>query len=342
MRRLFCATVSILFLMSVMGLFQGPAPASAEKLPRIIVLGANPTGSLFHSMAVGIGKVVGEHTPMKIEILPQGASVWFPMMTTEEVQFGIDNPGDILAAYTGSDIYKKATKGKGYPIRTLLLGCPMGLALVVPGDSDIKTPKDIIGKRIPTDYGAFYTSTLTVRALLANFGLTDKDVKAMKVTGYVDGVRALIEGRADITFGSIGSGIIEELKSAKGARYLSVDNSPEAVKRMQEVHPGYYVTKVKPGPAGVTDGMYALAKDVTLVVPTDLSEAVAYAITKALWENYKELAPLHPKLKSWTPDRFASTHAVIPYHEGSIKFFKEKGVWTKELEERQKQLLKIK
>jgi TRAP-type uncharacterized transport system substrate-binding protein len=85
-----------------------------------------------------------------------------------------------------------------------------------------------------------------------------------------------------------------------------------------------------------------MGKDITLIAGMHLSDDVAYHITKALWENYKELAPIHPRLKFWTANRFASTRAVVPYHPGSITFYKEKGVWTKELEEHQKKLLAIK
>ena len=85
-----------------------------------------------------------------------------------------------------------------------------------------------------------------------------------------------------------------------------------------------------------------MGKDITLVASERLSDDIAYHITKALWENYQELAPIHPRLKFWTPDRFASVRAVVPYHPGSIKLYQEKGVWTKELEEHQKKLLAIK
>ena len=112
--------------------------------------------------------------------------------------------------------------------------------------------------------------------------------------------------------------------------------------RMKKVHPGYYPINVKPGPPGVDKETTVLGKDITLACPEQLPDDVAYHITKALWENYQELAPIHPALKLWTPDRFASTRAVVPYHPGSIKWYKEKGVWNKELEEHQKELLTIK
>lgn len=315
---------------------------SAGPLPKIIVHGANPPGSLFYVLGAGIAKVVSAHTPMKVEVFPQGGTVWYPMLESGEVQFGINVPGDILTAYMGESIYEKPTKGKGFDLRTLMLGSPLQVGLLVPGDSKIMGAQDIKGKRMPVDYGTFYSTTLTARALLANYGLSPSDVKAVPVTSYPSGVRAVIEGRADLAVGSVGSGITRELKTAKGARYLDLDTSPEAVVRMKNVHPGYYPINAKAGLPGLAKKTVVMGKDITLVCATRLSDDVAYSITKALWENYKELAPVHPRLKFWTPDRFASTRAVVPYHPGSIKWYKEKGVWTKELEEHQKKLLGIK
>ncbi|MFH1122955.1 MAG: TAXI family TRAP transporter solute-binding subunit [Pseudomonadota bacterium] len=342
MKRQIHRTVSIgVFAILVIMLSTAPR-VTAESLPKKIVLGGNPPGSLFYVMAAGMAKVISAHTPMKVEVFPQGGTVWYPMLESREVDFGINVPGDILTAYTGEAIYKEPTKGKGFDLRTLMLGSPLMVGLLVPDNSAVKGVKDIRGKRIPVDYGAFYSATLTVRALLANAGLTDKDVKGLTVTTYDAGVRALIEGRADLAMGSVGSGITQELKTAKGAHYLDVDTSAEAVAKMREVHPGYYPIKAKPGQAGLVKETMLMGKDITLVAGMHVSDDMAYHITKALWENYKEMAPVHPSLKLWTSDRFASTRAVVPYHEGSIKLYKEKGAWTKELEEHQKKLLAIK
>lgn len=342
MKRQIRRTVSIGVLVSLVIILSMTPQVRAESLPKKIVLGGNPPGSLFYVMAAGIAKVISAHTPMKVEVFPQGGTVWYPMMESREVDFGINVPGDILAAYKGEAIYEKPTKGKGFEMRTLMLGSPLMVGLLVPGNSDIKEAKDVRGKKLPVNYGAFYSATLTVRALLANAGLTYEDVNGLTVTTYVAGVRALIEGRADVTMGSVGSGITKELKTARGARYLDVYTFPEAVARMQKVHPGYYPIKAKPGPAGLDKETMLMGKDITLVAGPHLPGEVAYYITKALWENYKELAPVHPRLKFWTPNRFASTRAVVPYHPGAIKFYKEKRVWTKELEEHQKKLLIIK
>lgn len=342
MKRMFHLKTALGLCLVVMLPFAVIPVGLAAPLPKTIVLGANPPGTLFYAMAAGLAKSISAHSAMKVELFPQGGTVWYPMLESGEVHFGINVPGDILAAYRGDAIYEKPTKGKGFPLRTLMLGTPLQTGLVVPGKSDIKGPEDIRGKRMAVDYGTFYTATLSVKALLANFGLTVNDVKALTVTGVAAGVRAVIEGRADLGMGAVGAGFIKELKAARGARFLSLDTSPEAVERMRKVHPGYYLIKVKPGPAGVTQEITVLGKDITLIAPETLPEDVAYAITKALWENYKELASIHPRLRLWTPDRFASMRAVVPYHPGSIKLYREKGVWTGDLEEHHKNLLKIK
>lgn len=342
MKKIILRAMVMGLLVVLIPLFVATHSVLAKPLPKTIVHGSNVPGTLLFVMGAGFAKVISSHTPMKVEIFPQGGTVWYPMLASGEVHFGLQGTDDILTAYMGRALYKKPTKGKGYPLRTLMLGTPIAISLVVPGDSNINGPEDIKGKRMPVNYGTLHAATLSAWSLLANYGLTPEDVKGLNVTSVASGVRAVIDGRADMALGAVGAGFIEELKAARGARHLTIDASPEAVARMQKVHPGYYPIKVKPGRAGVTEEITALAKDLALVVDEGLSGDIAYHITKALWENYKELGFIHPRLKAWTPDRFVSTHAVVPYHAGSIKLYREKGVWTKEMEEHQKKLLTIK
>lgn len=314
-------------------------PQSATALPKVIVMGGNPAGSLFYSLAAGLSKVITTHTPMKAELLAQGATTWYPMMGTGEVQVGIVNACDAILAYRGEAIYQKATKGKGYPfLRTVMLGTPMEMSIVVPADFPAKKISDLKGKKVVTEFGTQFATTMSTEALLANGGLTFNDVKGVKVSNISDGVQAVIEGRADAATIALGAGIVEELKAAKGARFLPLDASPEAMKRTHEVFSGFFPLEVKAGKTGVPEDMKVLGYAITLVGSSEVGEDVIYSLTKTIWEKYAELGPLHPELKKWTPDRFCSTLAVLPYHAGAIKFYKEKGVWNQKLEEHQQKL----
>ena len=44
------------------------------------VLGGNPPGSLFNSIANAIGTVVSQNSENTIDVLPQGGTVYYPMM----------------------------------------------------------------------------------------------------------------------------------------------------------------------------------------------------------------------------------------------------------------------
>lgn len=62
-----------------------------------------------------------------------------------------------------------------------------------------------------------------------------------------------------------------------------------------------------------------------LAVRSDMDDKTAYNITKALFENYKKIATVHPAMKGLTPEVMASSEGV-PYHEGAIRYLKEAGL----------------
>ena len=88
-------------------------PVAAGPVPKILVMGANTPGSLVYVMAAGFKKVLEAHTSMKVEVFPQATTVYFPMLLSGEVHFGIALPGESLAAYKGEAMYEKTTRGKG-------------------------------------------------------------------------------------------------------------------------------------------------------------------------------------------------------------------------------------
>jgi len=166
------------------------------------------------------------------------------------------------------------------------------------------------------------------------------EVTPIPVSSITEGVKAVIEGRADAASVTVGTPINEELHAKSGARFLPVDPSPEAVERTKGKFPGYPI-KVAPGTGrtGVEKEQHMWAYDIYIVGREDLPDEVAYQVVKAMWENYKDFGPIHVLLKNWTQDRFVSKEAVIPYHPGTIKFYREKGIWTDEMVRLQDTLL---
>jgi TRAP transporter TAXI family solute receptor len=71
----------------------------------------------------------------------------------------------------------------------------------------------------------------------------------------------------------------------------------------------------------------AVSLGALLVVHPSMSEAEAYAITKALVEHVDQIQAVHPSMKALTP-KFMTEQKVAPYHPGAIKYYKEKGLMT--------------
>ena len=72
-----------------------------------------------------------------------------------------------------------------------------------------------------------------------------------------------------------------------------------------------------------------------------LSDEIAYTVTKAVHGGYDIFKDKHQELKEWTLDQALKTDGItIPYHPGSIKYFKEIGKWTPEHEKWQAKMLK--
>jgi len=313
----------------------------AQPLPSIVYIGTHPVGSFGNVAGSAVATVIGKHTPMKATVKAMaGPAAWYPLVVAGEVDLGVANNWDSEKGYLGESVYEKLSAGKGFPITLITIGIAYAGGLVVAADSGIFSYSDLKGKRVA---GNIPTPSLQLQteAYVANGGVSWAEIKPVPVSSVAEGVKAVIEGRADASATiTIGMPIIDELHAKKGARILPFDTSPEAVRRTKEKFPGYPI-KVTPGPGrtGVEKEMYLWGYDIYLVGRKDLPDEAVYQIVKALWENYKDLAPIHALLKDWVPERFVSKEALVPYHPGAVKFYKEKGVWTPDMAKLQEALL---
>jgi TRAP transporter TAXI family solute receptor len=313
----------------------------AQQLPPVLSIGTSSVGSFQYVASSAVASVISKYTPMKATVRSMaGTAAWFPLIATKDLELGMLNNWEAEKGYFGESIYTKLSGGKGFSIRLVAVGIWNSISSIVAGDSGIYKISDLRGKRVAGNYPTV-SFQLQTEALLANGGVKWSEIIPVSVSTLAEGIKAVIEGRADAA-GTIRLGVplVEELYTKRGARFLPLDPSPEAMKRVYEKFPGYPV-KVAPGPGnrGIEKEQYMYAFDDNLIGREDLPDEAVYLIVKALWENYKDLGSVHVLLKDWTPQRFVSNKALIPYHPGAIKFYKEKGVWTDEMVKLQEALL---
>ena len=318
-------------------------PARAQKLPPSVTLGTNTPGTLFYSLAGGLAKVMSSKSPVQVTVQPYtGTSTFLPLMNSGELDFGVVNGVDMGMAYVGP----KLKVGGRNPFqeapntRLVMRGSPLKISAIVRKDSDIKSVSEMKGKRVTGEYPAHLAVWYNMYGILSSAGLTWNDVTVVPVPAVNDGVDALVQGRADVTTHALGSAKVKEADAAVGVRYISIDCSPEGEKRLRAAVPGYYPTRLKAGAStGIVEDTCLEAYDIYFATHKGASDNLVTAVLKSLWDNIDQLLPLHPGFREWTRDRAASADVTVPYHPAAVAFYKEKGVWTPEMDQAQKKLL---
>jgi TRAP transporter TAXI family solute receptor len=350
----FICSVLIIASLLFMGITAGPASAQSEKkYPKIVRFASLKEGSVLYILISGLAKVASDNSPMTVTVIPtEGATIWLPMMTADKgtIDIGMENFAAMYNMWTGvvgPPPLPKGISGKPpYPqtpnVRMLNAGPLLEASMLVRKDSGMKDVRDLKGKRIAWEWTAFPPNIGFTISSLLNGGLTLDDVKTVPVTEVVSAVKAVQEGRIDSTVCALGMSAIAEADALVGVRFLNGSMDPKLVKEGQRAMPGGYSVVQHAGPPGVPEDTVMWGIPLGNVVTTRMPDYVAYKLVETWWNHYQEYQPIHPILKTWTPDTFINPHFTLPYHDGAVQFYKEKGVWTSEMEKKQQELLKMK
>lgn len=304
------------------------APAAANT---DIIIGATQPGSNFFIIGTALTDVISKSSSYTGKLITSaGPAQWLPMMVDREVDLGILSHYEAWLAGQGKPPFDQK-----HDIQLLAVGTGLNVGLYVLDESPIRSRSEIKGLRIASEYAGSPAINVFAMAELANAGLTFDDMQAAPRTTLYGGQREdVTERRLDIFYASVGSGIINELDSTLGVRFLPLDPSPEAVARMREVYP-VVVTEVKAGPPGVDEDMTLTFLPTYIVAYGEVDEAAVHATLGAMWDMNEEFRAANPMLGGWQTDIFATENAIMPYHEHAVSFYKAKGVWTDAMQARQ-------
>ena len=318
----------------------GVWPAAAQQTASI---GTNPPGSVFYAIGSGLAKLAAETGTVRLSVQPySGTSTFVPLLESGELELGVNNAVDMGLAYRGPGF--KIGGRNPFPhapaLRLVMRGAPLTIAPVVRRDAPLRTMADVKGKRVTGEYPANLAIWYNLFGALSSAGLGWSDVRVVPVPALNDGIDALVQGRADVSSYSLNAAKIREADAAIGVRHLSIDCSPDGEKRLRAAVPGYYPRRVKKGEAAsVVDDICVIAYDIYVVAGKGTSDAVAEGMLRAVWDHGDKLLPIHVIFREWTRERMASGEVTIPYHPAAVRFFKERNLWTAEIEQAQQRLL---
>lgn len=314
-------------------LLSSSSPAFAQN---DIIIGAREPGSNDYIVGVAAADAISKNSKLTGKVLTSaGAAVWMPMMDSKEADLGVISHYEAWLGRNGKGLFTKP-----HDVRVIVAGSGISVGLYVRKDSKYQSRKDIAGARIANEYSGSPALATFSLAEIANVGFDWKDMRASPRASLYAGQREdFTERRLDIFYASVGSGLTRELDSTIGIRFLGIDDSPAGLARIKKVYPAL-IKKVKPGAPGITKPMTLIYLSTYLVGRNSLSDEKVYQVVKSLWDGNKEFRAANKRLGGWTTDKFAVSTVTIPYHNGTIRFLREKGVWTEEMQANQDALLK--
>jgi uncharacterized protein len=336
-KRLPLMAITICLALSV----AAPAAAAPAPMPAEISIGTHGLGSSFYSCGAGFAKVISDHSQLRVVAKPfAGPTAWLPLLKRGVIQVGYLSLIEGVWAYTADPTYAVDVPELRLLLTTNWNRATMGL--IVRADSSIKKAADLRGKRVASGYGGTLVSARQSELFLRLGGLTLNDVVRVPVPSVVEGWKALREGRVDAAYGGHpGAAGLLEIDSAIKIRPLPFEQPANWRQIVAEIMPVAEPEMVKAGLGFIREDILLFKHPIGLVVSSQVSEQAVKEIVKVLWVNYKELYPVHPWLKDMDPETMTDLKPKIPYHAGTVSWFKEQKLWNAEVEQIQKTLLDL-
>jgi uncharacterized protein len=302
----------------------GAAFVSTAAFAQAVGFATLPPGSLNHTTASAVAKVVKEKGGINMLVQPTAGDVAIiPMVNRGEAAVGISNSLEIAAAIKAGHLNDVRLIGTAHALQT---------AFFVRKDSPMRRIADLKGKKVALGYSAMKTIDPITRAMLATAGLTERDVQPVLVPNVVRSADDFVSGAADMFFFAFGAPKVREVDaSVGGIRALEIDEA--GMPAAKKITPYGYLTAVNPGPVfiGVEKPMQVYSFDNLLITSTKVPDALVYKIIDTLEKNKADLAAVQPVLRVFSAANLYKKYDM-PYHPGALKYFKEHGIEAKPLQ----------
>ena len=318
-----------------------PAPAE-PRLPPTIAWTAYGVGSAGYNQAVAIGSALKNRLGVTLRVLPGKNDISRQIPLREgKVQFSATGIGGSFMAQEG--VFDFGTRAWGpQPVRMLLHNRGrVNLTVGVAADTGVKTVADLRGRRVAWVVGA-PALNVNVEAVLAFAGLGWDDVEKVEFPGFGASWEGIVNGQADAAFASTNSGRAYQLEaSPRGLVWPPLPHDDEeGWRRLWKVAP-YFVKNVATVGAGLSEekphegGTYPYP---ILITYASQDADLVYAMTKAMVELYEDYRDGAPGADGWALANQSFTW-VVPWHEGAVRYFREIGAWTDEMEAHNRRLI---
>ena len=299
--------------------------ADAQQKSTRLSIATGGTGGIYYPLGGGLANILSKALP--------GVEA-----TAEVTSASVDNiklvgSGRADVAFVQADMAADGFNGTGkfkekMPIRSIAVTYASRNQVVTLERTDIKSMRDLKGKRVSTGAPGSGTEVTALRVLEA-YGIdADKDLKREKLS-VAESVNAIKDGKIDAFFwgGGVPTAAITDLGATPGVKIKLLDHA-DAVPNMVKKYGPLYVkgTLSKDSYPGQTKDVQVVDLWNLLIVHEKMDERLAYDVVKTLFDKKADLVAVHSEAANLDLTRQYAGGSPIPFHSGAMRYFSEKGL----------------
>ncbi|WP_416915352.1 MAG: TAXI family TRAP transporter solute-binding subunit [Roseicyclus sp.] len=294
-------------------------PAFAQEQLSIATGG---TGGVYYPMGGGLAEIINaqvEGYSATAEVT--GASVEnMGLIATGDADLAIALADTVAQAYAGTGRFE----GQQLPMVRGLASLYANMVQIVTLDgSGITSLDDLRGKRV--SIGAPGSGTeVNAAAILSANGISYDDIEEQRLN-FNETADALANGDIDAGFWSVGAPTSSILNLSTTNNIVILELTDAQLEAARAADATFAVTTLAGGTyTGVDADITVLGIPNVLVVSEEMSDDLAYAITRAMFENIADLQAVHPAANETTVE-FTIAATPVPLHPGAIRYYEEIG-----------------
>jgi len=299
-------------------------PAFAQQGNRISIT-TGGTGGVYYPMGGGMANILSKYVPgLQVTAEVTGGSVDnLKLIGAGKSEVGFSMVDTAWDAQHGIEKFKDGKVNA----RTLMVLYPNRTQIVTIDGTGITKLADLKGKRVSTGSPGSGVEVVALRILEAVGLDAKKDFKQERL-GAAESVNAIKDRKIDAFFwvGGVPTAALTDLAATPGIKMRLIDHAEAADAMNKKYGPLYTKGTMAANSYQGMDKPVEIIDIWNILVTSDkMTDPMAYAIVKTLFEKKPELVAVHKEAEN-IDLKNQKVGSPIPFHPGAQKYFEERGI----------------